>query len=258
MQTEQPKSQFRDLQAAPFVFQGCVRCLRLTHRGCRPSTSSRSIRAFIHLAETVWGVTIIDVIAYLSASISGIFGLLQIERTVRTRTTEGVSKLSWAAMGTNAGFWIAYGLRTDSPQQLVGNVPWLVMTLVVGWFLAKDHRLSRSVGLGWPVSMLLLGVAVMSVNTVVLGPLSIGRGLLVTIPQLRAAQRSEHAVGVSGWAWAASSTAGIGWIVYGLASNDVPVIIAGIPGFALNTAVTVVAMMRHRRAVASAPQLDHT
>lgn len=170
--------------------------------------------------------------------------MLQTVRTLRAGTTAGVSRLSWMVMGANSGFWLCYGVKTHSVQQIIGNAPWLVMVLIVGHYLAEEHRVSRVLGAAWPVLMLLAGTTAMMVSEMLMAPIGVVFNVLIGVPQLREIKRAGSAAGVSVWAWLAVSLGSACWLVYGIGMADVPVILAAATGSAIQLSVAVLVSKR--------------
>lgn len=197
--------------------------------------------------------TVLSLLAYLGASIGASFAVLQVHRTITTRTTQGLSTLSFVAMSLNTGCWLAYGIVHRIPQQLLSNTPWFVMVLILGWFFARDGRLPLTLGLGIPPLLLALGLVANSLSNGVMAPLALALTLLTCVPQLLVSLRSTTHAGVSRTAWIASTLAGACWLLYGVGSTDVPVILAAGPSLVLN-ALNVWALTR-RASAAHTPAL---
>jgi uncharacterized protein with PQ loop repeat len=155
--------------------------------------------------------------------------LPQLARTIRNRTTAGVSPVSWALTATGCLGWICYGFRAPAPPQVPGN-----LILVPG---AAAIAVLAPAGLSgrWRAAALTcaaLGVTLTAFSGLpaeYLGYLAFAVTSVATLPQafssvLRRQPAAVTAVSRSAWGMRAASQ--VCWLGYSLPHRDVPVTIA--------------------------------
>ncbi len=190
---------------------------------------------------------LLQCIGFTGGAIGAFYGVAQSYRTVKARSTAGVSRLSWLMGATASGLWLVYGLLERSGPQVLANTPWFVSCVVIGVFMARERVVPRAVGYALPCAMLVAGFALLTLAhnaLVVIGP---AFGFGVTVPQMAAARRAESVEGVSAPAWVTSVLSGVLWVVYGIGSKDLPVTVSSATATTLNVLVIVTLLQAQRR-----------
>jgi uncharacterized protein with PQ loop repeat len=195
-------------------------------------------------------------LAFFAALIGVTFAVVQIARTLRTGSVEGVALLSWVAMTANAGLWTVYGVTTGSVQQILANGPWVLATVVLGSYLADSRGLPASVGalaglLGLPLGFVVNQIG--DAGVTVLGVLLI---LGVGVPQIAVLRRSAGAEGVSLLGWVLASVSATCWLVHGLVEARPAVYLCSTLGLAVNVTVTISLIGARRRGRTTSGSFD--
>jgi MtN3 and saliva related transmembrane protein len=73
----------------------------------------------------------LDILGYVGAALTTSSFLPQAIRTIRTRETHGISLWMYVMFTAGVGFWLAYGLATDSLPMIVANSVTLPMAAVI-------------------------------------------------------------------------------------------------------------------------------
>jgi uncharacterized protein with PQ loop repeat len=113
-------------------------------------------------------------IGFAGASIGAFYGVAQSVRTLKVRSTAGISRLGWVMSTTAAGLWMMYGALERSGPQLLANTPWFASCLIIGLFMARERVMPSIVGYGLPWVMLGVGLALLTAQgsaLAVIGPL---------------------------------------------------------------------------------------
>lgn len=179
-------------------------------------------------------MTYISLLGWVAASIGASFAFFQIRHTLKTRTTAGMSRLSWSAMSFSTGMWLAYGLVGGFPQQIAANTPWILMEVLLGVYFTRERRLPRLLAPLYPVFCLLPGVLLNVYVSWLLAPLAIFMRLAIAVPQFRSSSKSAHREGVSLASWVASCVSGVCWTVYGIGIHAPAVWLTSILGLVLS------------------------
>ena len=190
-------------------------------------------------------------IGFAGASIGAFYGVAQSVRTLKVRSTAGISRLGWVMSTTAAGLWMMYGALERSGPQLLANTPWFASCLIIGLFMARERVMPSIVGYGLPWVMLGVGLALLTAQRsalAVIGPL-LGGGM--TVPQMVAARRAESVEGVSAPAWVTSVLSGVLWVTYGVGIKDIPVAASSATATALNVLVLLFLLQARRRTARS-------
>jgi uncharacterized protein with PQ loop repeat len=161
-------------------------------------------------------------LGYLGAALGVVMVVPQISRIVRHPSLAGVSPLSWAMTSMACLGWLIYGLRTDAPPQIPGNVL-LVGGAVVVVLLIRHQvsRMRRAAMLGGAAAVLVTIAVVLPADTV--GYFAFGIGLSAGLPQLAdsfANWRGRINSGVSVSAWALRIGSHCCWLAYDIGTSD--------------------------------------
>lgn len=194
---------------------------------------------------------LVSITGFAGAAIGAFYGIAQSVRTVRSRTTAGVSTTSWIASTTAAGLWLVYGAMQRSGPQLLANTPWFASCVLIGVYLARERRMRPVISYALPWMMLVVGFVLLSIyrsTLAIIGPVfAIG----MTVPQIRNARRATDVKGVSAVAWATSVLSGLLWIAYGIGIKDVPVTASSATSTVLNVLVLMTLLQAQRRVLGS-------
>lgn len=165
-----------------------------------------------------------EALGWTLALLSSVPALLQVERTWRTRSVDGVSAATHVAWTFSWVGWGVYGAAVGSWPVVVESLAGLCVEVV-------QLRLLRGLGVDltaaarrWApvVALLLFGGWVAARAGVVAGAEAIAVALTVfdavgVVPQTVKAWRDPSSEGLSAWAWAAGAALAAGWVVYALA-----------------------------------------
>ena len=198
--------------------------------------------------------------ALLLGYVGSLFGVVmvvpQIVRILRHPGLRGVSTVSWALSALGCLAWLTYGLRTDSPPQIPGNMALISGAVAVVLLAAADRsRRHRALVLGgiaagvlavsWTIPAHLVGYVGFSIGLVSIWP-----QLYDSVGNWRA--RANSSVSVSTWVLRVASQ--VCWLGYAVMASDVPVFVSAC--VSLTLAVVLVAL----ETAARAPQFarDHS
>ena len=200
---------------------------------------------------------LVQSLAYLGAALGVAMVVPQIVRTVRHPALSGVSPVAWSLTVLACSTWLTYGLRTTTVPQIPGNV--LLVSGAVSIVLlvpSATSRARRAVTLGalWAAVMLLAWT--MPVGWV--GYFALVVGLFSSWPQVYdsvAGLRAGHGEsGVSVTTWSIKCVSQTCWLVYAVATAQVPVVVSAT--VALSTALTLVTVESYRRSTHRSAELD--
>lgn len=192
---------------------------------------------------------------FLAAGIGAFYGVSQSVRTVRSGTTAGVSRVSWVMSSTTASLWMTYGALERSAPQLLANAPWFLSCVLIGAFMARERVLHPALGRVLPWVALGASFWVLSAERSVLGVIGPVIGVGVALPQLLVARRSDDVSGLSTLAWTMSVVSGVLWVVFGIGTQDWPVVLSSVPATCLN-ALVLLAVLRGREERRLGVELD--
>jgi uncharacterized protein with PQ loop repeat len=159
------------------------------------------------------------VVGWFAATFGAGFSLLQLSRTLRTKSTAGVSTTAWLSLSCVAAVWVAYGFHNDVPQQYLPNVPLVLTTCVLGWFHRNKFRTLV------PIALLVLAVGSGFVDSNIPGLIGVPLGVSMALPQLIAALRASDLVGISLPAWASQLAAATLWLVFGIGEAKTAIVV---------------------------------
>lgn len=163
----------------------------------------------------------------------------QASRTLRTRTTEGLSATSLALVLTCSAFWLVYGLGISDAAQIVNNVGAMLLVGVIAWVVASQRQgLARM----WPWLVVALAASLAVGASSLWGPAaaaSIGGaiGTVSRLPQVWVAISGRPLFGLDPWAVVLALVSGLLWTAYGVLASDVPVIATSVLGVALQSVI---------------------
>lgn len=172
-----------------------------------------------------------DDAAVIAATVLAITSLIpQARRLIRTRDTAGVS-ITWTAIGcvTNAG-WFVYvsteGLWASAPATVMSSVfyAWLFALLSR---LGTPWQVAAKLGAAWAVTLVVMTAFT---SLAVLGTV-LGLAYSIQVgPSVWTAYRTWAPTGVAPSTWVLTLVQVILWGVYGIAHEDVPIMIYGVTG----------------------------
>lgn len=187
-------------------------------------------------------------LGYLGSLLGVIMVIPQIVRILRHPQLRGVSTLSWALSALACLAWLTYGVRTNSPPQVPGNVLLISGAIAVA-LLAADNRprRARAAALGTAAA------AVVAVSWLIpahlVGYVGFSIGLCSTWPQLYDSLGNWRAHANSGVAvstWVVRLGSQLCWLGYAIRSTDVPVFVSAC--VSLTLAAILVALETAARA----------
>ena len=167
----------------------------------------------------------------------------QIVRMLRVRTASGISPITWILLSVTSLSWFAYGISVRSPQQIIANGSWVILTIPLTWFMLSERSLPVRLGGQVVVALslaVLLGLGLVNANI----PAYIGMpaSILVNLPQIRYTIRHGRGPGISVTAWVFLTTSSYLWFTYGIGADEVPVVINSGIAAILGT-ITVIALL---------------
>lgn len=163
----------------------------------------------------------------------------QASRTLRTRTTEGLSATSLGLVLTCCAFWLVYGLGISDVAQIVNNVGAMLLVGVIAWVVASQRQgLARL----WPCLVVAASASVAVGASSMWGPAaaaSIGGaiGTVSRFPQVWVALSGRSLLGLDPWAVVLGLVSGLLWTSYGVLAGDVPVVATSVLGVALQAVI---------------------
>jgi uncharacterized protein with PQ loop repeat len=196
-------------------------------------------------------------LGYLGALLAVLMVLPQLVRTIRHRELRGVAPSSWGLMAVGCLAWLVYGIRTDSPTQIPGNVLLIggavavVLLVPHAWTPARRGGALAAVGL-------VVVVAACSVPPLTAGFLALGISLTSALPQIAESygnRRAPEAAGLSLVAWTMRLAANSCWIGHALLAHDLPILVAASMGF-LTTSTVFALTVSSRMAADDEPVLQ--
>jgi len=200
---------------------------------------------------------LIQSLAYTGAALGVAMVVPQIVRTVRHPALSGVSPVAWALTVLACSTWLTYGLRTATVPQIPGNV--LLVSGAVAIVLlvpSTASRRRRAVVLAgvWAAVMLLawtLPAGWVGYLALVVGLCSSWPQVYDSVAGLRA---GEGESGVSITTWSIKCVSQTCWLVYAVATAQLPVVVSAT--VALSTALMLVSVEAYRRSTHRAAELE--
>jgi uncharacterized protein with PQ loop repeat len=167
-------------------------------------------------------------LGYLGSFFGVVMVIPQIVRILRHPDLQGVSTLSWALSALGCLAWLTYGLRTDSPPQIPGNVLLISGAItVVLLAVANRSRRQRAFSVSAAAGAVLVVAWVMPAHLV--GYIGFSIGLVATWPQLYESVgnwRARITSGVSVSTWVLRVASQLCWLGYAIRASDVPVFVS--------------------------------
>lgn len=187
-------------------------------------------------------------LGYLGSLLGVVMVIPQIVRILRHPQLRGVSTLSWAISALACLAWLTYGMRTNSPPQIPGNVLLISGAVAVALLAADDRsRRARATTLGTAAAAVVAVSWLLPAHFV--GYVGFSIGLCSTWPQLydsignwRAHANSSVAVST----WVVRLASQLCWLGYAVRATDVPVFVSAC--VSLTLAATLVALELAARA----------
>lgn len=189
-----------------------------------------------------------EIAGYLGAAVGAGFAFLQGRKTLMTGSVDGVSVFSWVATACSSALWINYGMAVRSLPQLLANLPWLPMLLILGRAFARHGKIPTTAAWLLPSMLLVAGYPLVAALPWVVLPLGVLIGQLTLLPQLAATIRSESIDGVSLGAWAAITLGSMCWVIYGVGTDKTPVTVTAALALGGNLANVIALTVKTRRA----------
>jgi uncharacterized protein with PQ loop repeat len=138
--------------------------------------------------------------------------LLQVRRARSVRSSEGLAPLTQMATLVVFAWWLCYSTRLHVWPGVATDVT----TLVLAVWHARSTRVLSVQHLAFVAIVAACGAFLpITVLGVFATAISASRG----VPQLRAAWRASDLSGVSAGYWALQAATGLGWLVFGIASD---------------------------------------
>jgi uncharacterized protein with PQ loop repeat len=198
---------------------------------------------------------VIEIVGFLAASLILVASIPQVLALLR-HGAEGVSLGSWSLLLATSLVWAAVGVRIESPSTVVGNVAGMFAFSLVVALLVRS-----ATGRWWPAGGIApAGLAVFAVA--MFAPLAVTSvvgvlfGLTLGVPQLRESfvmwRNSAHSEVALG-AWRLLFAGQVLWLVYGLATRELAIVVVNI-GAACASAAILMLETRARAAALSAVQ----
>lgn len=161
----------------------------------------------------------IELLGLLGGGINTASNLPQLLKIRREQSAVGISLTTWSLSYTITALWLAYGIRTTSPSQIITNAAYGILVLLVLVATLKYSAQSKTVGslilLGIPAFFLPLGLSIAKPwLTLILLGFAFSR-----LPQLRTSwqtYRSGRTSAVSIASWFLNMLANVCWIAYGI------------------------------------------
>jgi uncharacterized protein with PQ loop repeat len=183
---------------------------------------------------------------YLGAALGVAMVVPQIVRTLRDRTTPGVSALSWGLTALACTTWLLYGIRAAELPQIPGNVLLASGSALIVLLVPSAAGLSARV-VGLLVPALVLSAFAALAPTVAIGVAAFGMAVVSGVPQtVRSLNRRGDkisAVSLPSWLLRVASQAS--WLFFGIVIHDFTVVMSAT--FILSNALIVVASEVARR-----------
>jgi uncharacterized protein with PQ loop repeat len=195
-------------------------------------------------------------VGFTGGAIGAFYGVAQSMRTIKTRSTAGVSRLSWLISATASGLWMVYGALERSGPQILANTPWFVSCALIGYFMARESVLPKFIGYLLPWGMLVVGLVLLTAERSALAIIGPAFGVGMTVPQMVAARRATSVEGVSAPAWVTSVLSGVLWVIYGVGSNDIPITVSSATATTLNVFVLALVLQAQRRTRLGVPATE--
>ncbi|GAB3684539.1 PQ-loop domain-containing transporter [Angustibacter aerolatus] len=180
-----------------------------------------------------------QVLAYSAAVLGCFIAVPQVVRLVRTRAVEGISARSWQVATASNACWLAYGLRSDQPAQVLANVFGGAGGLLILWLVLSGPQRLRNLPPYAAVLAATAAAVLVAPSAWITLPLAL-TGLASRIPQMVVTWRTwRHDLpsGVSVATWALTVVVTLLWTASGVLAHDVAVI--GSAGAACVTAALV-------------------
>ncbi|GIJ48928.1 hypothetical protein Val02_58140 [Virgisporangium aliadipatigenens] len=187
---------------------------------------------------------LLSLIGLVAASIGTAVSVPQIVRLIRSSHADGVSYPTALLGVLMAGTWLAYGLASRDPAQIVANVPGLIGMVVVAVLVARRTSASRL----WSALTVAGWIGIAGAAYALGGPLALGFSATVIsivrqAPQLIMVLQPGPLDGLAPTSYLLAIGSAVLWSVYGLGTAQPPVY-----GTALTTvAISLVVLMRTLR-----------
>lgn len=192
------------------------------------------------------------VIAFICAVCGTALAVPQCLRIIRSRSTAGVSLLSWQLWGMVGLAWAMHGVLVGSLGMIVPNMASALFACIIMGMIIRDRRLPAVQTIAFP----LVGVAIAVAVRWFAGPLAFG--FLMLVPQAVAVLgqtldlvRCADLFGVSGHYLRLAVVMQTLWLCYGLLGADIACTISSIMMICLvSTNLTLYVLRRRGRLVA--------
>jgi len=200
---------------------------------------------------------LVQSLAYLGATLGVAMVVPQIVRTVRHPALAGVSPVAWGLTALACSTWLTYGLRTTTIPQIPGNILLVSGAVAIVLLVPSAWTRRRRAGV---LAALWSAVMVMAWTLPVgwVGYFALLVGLFSSWPQVYDSVAGMRAgageSGVSITTWSIKMVSQSSWLVYAVATSQVPVTIAA--SFALSTALALVVVESYRRSTRHAPERE--
>ena len=148
----------------------------------------------------------------------------QILRVLRTKSHVGVSTSSWLILTLSVISWAIYGIRIESPSQIISNVIAAGFNSVLVWILLREDlrsRISRPGTMATTIVVILGAVcsAIVWFSSELVTEIFLSLFLTSRMPQVASSFRSwrlGRATVVSKLTFTLATASGVCWVIYGL------------------------------------------
>jgi len=165
---------------------------------------------------------------YLGSTFGVVMVVPQVARIARHPRLPGVSAISWSVTAIACLSWLIYGIRTNSPPQIPGNILLVTgATLVVLMVPVSLARSRRALSLGGVAAVVVAASCALPAHMV--GYLAFSIGLFSSLPQVAesiANYRTRTTSGVSMTTWLLRMASQFCWLAYAFGVLDLPVMIS--------------------------------
>ena len=166
----------------------------------------------------------------------------QLVRLLRTQDAAGVSVDGSATGAVVMTAWTAYGFLTDQPAVILAcGIPAITFGLIT-IAAVRYGRKAKEIKAAPLWAPVFVGFAIAGGATGLGIILTVG-ALIANVPHVLVAYREKDLSGISPTMWKATATDGSLWILYGLISGDIPILVNNT----LNLVTALAIVIRHRR-----------
>lgn len=172
-------------------------------------------------------MSFVDIFGWVTAVGTALFSLPQLLRLVLSRTSAGLSLVSWQLVVAAAASWTLHGFRVDAGQIIAPNLAVALFSFLIVQMISRDRGRSPWRDLALPLAVAAVAVGVDRVfgstafGFAVLGPQAVG-----SWAQLRDMMRLPNLMGVSLPTLTISAVLQWMWLIWGINAPEYSVIVA--------------------------------